>query len=97
MRILKRYYVKIVIAVWETSCLMSIIAINALFLTTVGDVKEADSALRYLCLLIDVNELYNIALGTYDFGLVVMVAEKSQKVIFIIIGCFPYNPRTCIF
>ncbi len=27
----------------------------------------------------DVNELYNIALGMYDYNLVLLVAEKSQK------------------
>ena len=40
----------------------------------------ADEALRYLLYLVDVNDLYNVALGTYDFDLVLMVAEKSQKV-----------------
>jgi len=39
-----------------------------------------DDALRYLLYLVDVNDLYNVALGTYDFDLVLMVAEKSQKV-----------------
>ncbi len=33
----------------------------------------------YLCSSVDVNLLFNIALGTYDFHLVLMVAEKSQK------------------
>lgn len=28
----------------------------------------------------DVSELYDHSLGTYDFDLVIMVAEKSQKV-----------------
>ena len=40
----------------------------------------AEDALKYLLFLVDVNELYDIALGTYDFDLVLMVAEKSQKV-----------------
>jgi len=39
-----------------------------------------DNALRYLLYLVDVNDLYNVALGTYDFDLVLLVAEKSQKV-----------------
>uniref|UniRef100_A0A8B9G9S9 Elongator complex protein 1 n=1 Tax=Amazona collaria TaxID=241587 RepID=A0A8B9G9S9_9PSIT len=45
------------------------------------DVKavSAEEALKYLLFLVDVNELYDYALGTYDFDLVVMVAEKSQK------------------
>lgn len=30
--------------------------------------------------IVDVNELFDVALGTYDFELVLMVAEKSQKV-----------------
>lgn len=32
--------------------------------------------------LVDVNELFDVALGLYDFELVLMVAEKSQKVPF---------------
>ncbi|KAM4637762.1 elongator complex protein 1 isoform 2-T2 [Amazona ochrocephala] len=45
------------------------------------DVKavSAEEALKYLLFLVDVNELYDYSLGTYDFDLVVMVAEKSQK------------------
>ena len=42
---------------------------------------SAEDALKYLLFLVDVNELYDIALGTYDFDLVLMVAEKSQKVL----------------
>ena len=30
--------------------------------------------------IVDVNELFDVALGTYDFDIVLMVAEKSQKV-----------------
>lgn len=50
---------------------------------TTPDVKavSAEEALKYLLFLVDVNELYEYALGTYDFDLVVMVAEKSQKVL----------------
>lgn len=46
------------------------------------DVKavSAEEALKYLLFLVDVNELYDYSLGTYDFDLVIMVAEKSQKV-----------------
>ncbi|XP_043916910.1 elongator complex protein 1 [Protopterus annectens] len=40
---------------------------------------SAEEALKYLLFLVDVNELYNYSLGTYDFDLVIMVAEKSQK------------------
>ncbi|KAM4054060.1 elongator complex protein 1 isoform 1-T2 [Anomaloglossus baeobatrachus] len=43
------------------------------------DVVSAEEALKYLLFLVDVNELYDHSLGTYDFDLVIMVAEKSQK------------------
>lgn len=46
----------------------------------VPDAVSAEEALQYLLLLVDVNELYDHSLGTYDFDLVLMVAEKSQKV-----------------
>ncbi|XP_061166857.1 putative elongator complex protein 1 [Saccostrea echinata] len=36
-------------------------------------------ALKFLLFLVDVNEMFDVALGTYDFDLVLMVAEKSQK------------------
>lgn len=38
-----------------------------------------DEGLRHLLYIVDVNELFDVALGTYDFDLVLMVAEKSQK------------------
>lgn len=41
--------------------------------------RSAEEALKHLLYLVDVNELYNVALGTYDFDLVLYVAEKSQK------------------
>uniref|UniRef100_A0A7N8X2E4 Elongator complex protein 1 n=1 Tax=Mastacembelus armatus TaxID=205130 RepID=A0A7N8X2E4_9TELE len=39
----------------------------------------AEEALKYLLFLVNVNDLYEHSLGTYDFELVLMVAEKSQK------------------
>lgn len=47
---------------------------------SVPDAVTAEEALKHLLLLVDVNELYDHSLGTYDFDLVLMVAEKSQKV-----------------
>ena len=38
-----------------------------------------DSALQFLTYMVYVNALFDIALGTYNFELVIMVAEKSQK------------------
>lgn len=48
---------------------------------TENDKSRAEDALKYLMFLVDVNELFDVALGMYDFELVLMVAEKSQKVI----------------
>jgi len=44
-----------------------------------GMKAEVDDALRFLTYMVDVNALFDVALGTYDFDLVLMVAEKSQK------------------
>lgn len=41
--------------------------------------EAAEEALRYLLYLVEVNVLYDEALGMYDFGLVLFVASKSQK------------------
>jgi elongator complex protein 1 len=38
-----------------------------------------DSAIRYLTYFIDIDRLYDIALGTYNFDLVLMISEKTQK------------------
>ncbi|KAL4704458.1 hypothetical protein ACJJTC_019557 [Scirpophaga incertulas] len=39
----------------------------------------SDEALKYLLYMVDVNRLFNVALGMYDFDLVLQVANKSQK------------------
>ena len=44
-----------------------------------GLTPRADEALKFLLYMVDVNTLYDVALATYDFDLVMMVAEKSQK------------------
>ncbi|CAL1531752.1 unnamed protein product [Lymnaea stagnalis] len=41
--------------------------------------KSAEDALKYLLFLVDVHDMYNAALGLYNFDLVMMVAAKSQK------------------
>lgn len=43
-----------------------------------GAISSHD-ALKYLLYLVNVNELYDMALGMYDFDLVLFVAQKSQK------------------
>lgn len=40
---------------------------------------EAESALKYVIFLVKVDKLYDVALGMYDFPLVLMVAQHSQK------------------
>jgi elongator complex protein 1 len=40
---------------------------------------SADDAMKYLLYLVDVNRLYDVALGLYDFDLVMQVAAKSNK------------------
>ena len=44
-----------------------------------GKDSIADSALNFILLLVNVNELFDVALGLYDFDLVLLVAEKSDK------------------
>ena len=44
------------------------------------DPVTSEEALKYVLFLVDVNQMYDLALGMYDFELVLMVAEKSQKV-----------------
>ncbi|XP_012256785.2 putative elongator complex protein 1 [Athalia rosae] len=41
--------------------------------------SSSEEALKYLLYLVDVNTLFDIALGMYDFELVMIVAAKSQK------------------
>lgn len=43
------------------------------------DAVSAQEALKYLLYLVNVNDLYDVALGMYDFDLVLFVAQKSQK------------------
>lgn len=45
-----------------------------------GEGVTAEEALKYALFLVDVDQLYDVALGMYDFQLVLMVAEKTQKV-----------------
>lgn len=39
----------------------------------------SDEALKYLLYIVDVNVLFDIALGMYDFDLTMFIASKSQK------------------
>lgn len=43
-----------------------------------NDQETAYNELRHLMYLVDINELYDVALGTYDFGLVMFVAQYTM-------------------
>lgn len=50
-------------------------------LNGVADHAEiVEDAIKYIIFLSDVNKLYDVALGMYNFQLVLMVAQYSQKV-----------------
>lgn len=44
-----------------------------------SNIVSLEETLRHLLCMVDINQLYDIALGMYDFDIVLMVAEKSQK------------------
>jgi elongator complex protein 1 len=39
-----------------------------------------EDAVKYIIFLVDANTLFDIALGMYDFPLVLMIAQHAQKV-----------------
>ncbi|MCJ1383067.1 hypothetical protein MMC17_006180 [Xylographa soralifera] len=41
--------------------------------------EEAEKAVEHICFLVDVNRLYDNALGLYDLELALLVAQQSQK------------------
>ena len=55
-----------------------------------------EAALKYILYLVDVNHLFDIALGIYDFEICLMVAQKSQKVgvIFNVVCWYFFKPKT---
>ena len=50
-----------------------------------------EDAVKYVIFLVDADRLFDIALGMYDFSLVLMVAQHAQKVI-----SFKLNPGICL-
>jgi elongator complex protein 1 len=44
------------------------------------DPSLVESAVKYIIFLADANLLFDTALGMYDFALVLMIAQQSQKV-----------------
>lgn len=60
-------------------------ALNVSFLNVRVARKEESSALvedavKYIIFLVDADRLFDTALGMYDFSLVLLVAQYSQKV-----------------
>jgi elongator complex protein 1 len=49
------------------------------FLADLNDEKLIDDGIRYLMYLVDPDALFDVALGTYDLKMAMMVAERSQK------------------
>ncbi|MCJ1392237.1 hypothetical protein MMC18_005104 [Xylographa bjoerkii] len=43
------------------------------------DAEEAEKAVEHICFLVDVNRLYDNALGLYDLELALLIAQQSQK------------------
>lgn len=75
-----------------------------LFITATNPTVVED-AIKYIIFLTDVNRLFDVALGMYDFQLVLMVAQYSQKVCYscklpcravliaLAIGCILQDPK----
>lgn len=47
---------------------------------TESDPQAVEDAVRYSIFLVDPDKLFDIALGMYDFSLVLLIAQNSQKV-----------------
>lgn len=45
-----------------------------------SDSQLVEDAVRYVIFLVDADKLFDIALGMYDFTLVLLIAQHSQKV-----------------
>jgi len=48
---------------------------------TESDPQAIEDAVRYIMFLVDPDKLFDIALGMYDFSLVLLIAQNSQKVV----------------
>lgn len=45
-----------------------------------SDPKAVEEAVKYVIFLADADKLFDVALGMYDFSLVLMIAQYAQKV-----------------
>ena len=50
--------------------------------STIIDIDQdlVEEAVKYIIFLVDADRLFNTALGMYDFSLVLLIAQHSQKV-----------------
>jgi len=55
--------------------------------TEADHAEIVEDAVKYIIFLSDVNKLYDVALGMYNFQLVLMVAQYSQKVNCSVVRC----------
>ena len=54
-------------------------ALKVLVQLKAQDPARAEDAVKYIIFLSDANKLFDLALGMYDFPLVLMIAQQSQK------------------
>lgn len=57
---------------------------NTLILTSSADKDPelVEEAVKYVIFLVDADKLFDVALGMYDFSLVLLIAQHSQRVHF---------------
>lgn len=53
---------------------------NPLTSLAATDPNIVEDAVKYIIFLVDANKLFDIALGMYDFELVLMIAQHAQRV-----------------
>ena len=44
------------------------------------DPELVEEAVKYVIFLVDADKLFDVALGMYDFSLVLLIAQHSQRV-----------------
>ncbi|QRV80523.1 Pol II transcription elongation factor [Ceratobasidium sp. AG-Ba] len=54
-------------------------ALQVLHTLREAEPKAVEEAVKYIIFLVDADQLFNVALGMYDFALVLMIAQQSQK------------------
>ncbi|KAF8594643.1 IkappaB kinase complex, IKAP component [Ceratobasidium sp. AG-I] len=54
-------------------------ALKVLHTLRESDPDTVEDAVKYIIFLVDADQLFNTALGMYDFALVLMIAQQSQK------------------